>query len=106
MSGPAWTPGPWAISTSNRGRPCICSPDAWICGEIDNGQIDMSTSEASANARLIAAAPDLYEALVHLSRISDGIWIQGLSDSEAKTLRDGWAIADAALAKACIERAP
>lgn len=61
---PAFTPGPWeTFSVSKRfvvdqkGR-LISSPDGFF-----NGWSYPAEDEALANARLIAAAPDLYDAL-------------------------------------------
>lgn len=60
------TPGPWTQGFSKAGKECV-----WLDGRIEpqNGMglnstwIDCGTE---ANARLIAAAPDLLEALKHL----------------------------------------
>jgi len=55
-----WTPGPWRINFDNQ-----------VCVQVDGEYHAVCTdqfcyapqSEQNANARLIAAAPDLYEAL-------------------------------------------
>ena len=49
-------------TVGNRGTLCVISDDAWICGELSNGNGERP-GEAEANARLIAAAPDLLEVL-------------------------------------------
>lgn len=61
--GAAHTPGPWTAHLSaTRKTLCVTAPDAWVCGELHNRE-SMSDDEAWANARLIAAAPELLEAL-------------------------------------------
>lgn len=66
-----WTPGPWSIEseTSHNGEFAIIAPDgthpdpwniAQTYGSVGHGEAE---DEALANARLIAAAPDLAEAL-------------------------------------------
>lgn len=58
------TPGPWFTHISEvRGDLCVVSDRAWICGEILNRVRTISEEEATANAHLISAAPDLFEAL-------------------------------------------
>ena len=60
------TPGPWTQGTSNTGQSCV-----WLDGHTepedtmgpDNTWIDCVTG---ANARLIAAAPELLEALQNI----------------------------------------
>ena len=60
-----FTPGPWTvvvdeIAAQVRGYPCVYSKDYTVVGtEGMYGDIDVDF----ANAKLIAAAPDLYEAL-------------------------------------------
>lgn len=71
MSDTKWTPGPWKATRSN---PNEGADVWWITGnfsERGNCETDIGTVSAgvkpveisSANAYLIAAAPDLYEAL-------------------------------------------
>ena len=79
------TPGPWTQGTSNAGRSCV-----WLDGHVepeetmgpDNTWIDCCTE---ANASLVAAAPDLLEALKEIVSAADG---------------DGWNQLDANLGKA------
>jgi hypothetical protein len=57
------TPGPWTAQASQwRGTLCVMAPTGWVCGELFNAD-DITFAEANANARLIAAAPDLLDAL-------------------------------------------
>ena len=57
------TPGPWRVTVSNRGTLCVVSGDAWVCGELSNGNGE-DPAESQANALLIAAAPLMREALL------------------------------------------
>lgn len=52
-----WTPGPWSATQGQ--FPCLYLSDG---GDPLDGSV-LGAEEASANARLIAAAPALYEAL-------------------------------------------
>ena len=61
--------------------------------------IEFWKENAEANARLIAAAPELLEALVNLGQIYDRIYIK-VSDGEMEIIRSAWTKADAAIAKA------
>lgn len=58
-----------------------------------------SDEEARANAQLIAAAPDLLDALQHLSSVYDNIWVK-MSDGEMAIVKGAWEVAAAAIAKA------
>lgn len=79
------TPGPWTQGWSKTGIDCV-----WIDGKVepvigmgdDDDWIDCGTE---ANARLIAAAPELLEALQEIVAAADGA---------------GWAQLDATLANA------
>ena len=65
-----WTPGPWEVGTHR----CIRSATGVICGTYSH----MGTAEANANEHLIAAAPDLYEALLGILEIvSDSSGVSG-----------------------------
>ena len=59
------TPGPWY--TSNEGR-LLVRDDEWQC-VIADGIGCNGDEEEVANARLIAAAPDLLEALIELRKL-------------------------------------
>ena len=79
-----YTPGPWEIDTETRpaevctihGVPAMPTEGGlgqewvYVRGEIGYWQAD--EEENLANAHLIAAAPDLYEALADLLAICDG----------------------------------
>lgn len=71
MSNKNWTPGPWEIcntadiftplgATNAEGIEAV-STDGWHIADCDMGS--MTLDEVRANAHLIAAAPDLYDAL-------------------------------------------
>lgn len=69
-----FTPGPWEVSTtirSNGDWPCVRGAldedGGWVVALIDQCCVSRSTLEPEANARLIAAAPALYEALADLA---------------------------------------
>ena len=62
------TPGPWAVDSDGSGWYIEATPErghslAFIASPEFQEEPDTSASEAEANARLIAAAPDLLEAL-------------------------------------------
>ena len=91
------TPGPWHLRLSNNATPHIEHGDCFRdeVGELDN-RICVMPSEITqsfnsfANARLIAAAPDLLEALEHVI-----YWDNGKPE---------WEMARAAIAKATGEQ--
>lgn|SRR4051812_43419633 len=93
MAEPAFTKGPWqAFRDSDVGRwlidtaPGVESTNQYVIAD------DIIGPDAEANARLIAAAPELYTAVVELLMTDDG----DLPDSHAKAV----GYAKAALAKA------
>ena len=55
------TPGPWVVLQNPMSHDCITSDDCRIC-DMPRWD-DEYAEEETANARLIAAAPDLLEAL-------------------------------------------
>lgn len=79
------TPGPW------NSEPCpdmremlIIDSERWVVGRVRRILSDITIAEAEANARLMAAAPDLLDALESILAVTN---LRG-SDSplEAKTL--------------------
>lgn len=111
------TPGPWSVPHFARAHGCGCR--YVFAGEylggiaevyVDNGKMPSgggndcpSVDEATANARLIAAAPDLLSALRELlalgeqESIEDGELEEAIEDGE---LEEAKAAARAAIAKA------
>ena len=99
----AWTKGPWFVCPDERN-------DAWrpglTIGSVPNGaricDVFALAHEdfGTANARLIAAAPDLYEALSAMDRVIESVWAvahsRDFTDEETAALR----MMRAALAKA------
>ena len=71
MSGENWTPGPWHVelgSEEDEGIVYVCHPktmcdETVICAFADD-------TDKVANARLIAAAPELYDVLSELEESS------------------------------------
>lgn len=71
MSAPQFTPGPWSAD-DDRTMPEVWDASGYAIAELRSysnrklgdplNRIDRSEAETSANANLIAAAPDLYEA--------------------------------------------
>lgn len=57
------TNGPWSIAKDRAGR-AIVGPDGKTVGAAHMSSKPNLIEEVEANARLIAAAPDLYEALL------------------------------------------
>lgn len=58
------TPGPWRVVTEE-GRPVVkCANDFYITNTVDAAGYESDDDTMFANARLIAAAPDLLEALL------------------------------------------
>jgi hypothetical protein len=57
-----WTPGPWHTG-DGKAESIIYSPAGYAVGDARTHHGRSSTGEQEANARLIAAAPELFEAL-------------------------------------------
>ena len=90
------TPGPWTQGHSASGIECV-----WLDGHVepDSGMGSVGTwidCNTEANARLIAAAPELLEALAEVVRAADGEGWKQLDPNLAK--------ARAAIAKATGEQ--
>jgi hypothetical protein len=82
MSERKWTPGPWPIDKTGDGKRIIVGvglvdgPCGYDLAEIYADDCD--PVEAHANAHLIAAAPDLYEALEELCLAAGGMPMTGI----------------------------
>lgn len=96
----AHTPGPWVVGSER--SPHIYGPRHNLSrhangrqhiAEVSSAQTDSTDPEAQANARLIAAAPDLLAALQMLVAAADTSYAVGTAAPE-------WRDARAALAKA------
>jgi hypothetical protein len=95
VSAPQFTPAPWHAGSFSSivGVPVMAQPDPMkntfnVCGVA----APVSREENIANARLIAAAPELYEAL-------DAI-VRSANQERVRTLGGLWPMAVDALAKA------
>ena len=101
---PLFTPGPWAIEDHSNGCLFVTNMQGDICDlyfeqHFHDGTVISRFNNAPANAALIAAAPELYEALELMQRAYIGAWTNDQDD-----LRDkAHALADAALTKARLE---
>ena len=59
----AHTPGPWEYSEEN-GEPCVMAGDYYVAtAHAGMPGVDFGVGESKANARLIAAAPELKDAV-------------------------------------------
>lgn len=94
---PQHTPGPWKVERAPLTRQiCIMSADTWICGQIQSdNHTRIDTGECVANARLIAAAPDLLNALK-----SAMATLLTADDDKIPRLRERIHLAESAIAKA------
>lgn len=76
MSETKWTPGPWKAPEGD--FPDVYGPDDRLLAVVyAPGNYEHNSQEGHANARLIAAAPDLLDALQEAMR-----WIGRLTDWE------------------------
>ena len=90
------TPGPWVVLQNPMSHDCITSDDCRIC-EMPRWD-DEYAEEETANARLIAAAPDLLAALERMVRQHGSNFISYSGDHPVSVAR-------AAIAKATGEAA-
>lgn len=79
------TPGPWWLQADGVGWYVECTPErghsvAYVRAEVEEDDPDTPDAEKEANARLIAAAPDLLDALKELldqdEHGEDEIWVR------------------------------
>lgn len=68
MSAPAWTPGPWRVHVEpgsgvswSSNSVFVCGPGSWPEEQVARVNVQDGLEEREANARLIAAAPDMAE---------------------------------------------
>jgi len=61
-----WTPGPWVVEDGSKSCHCCFDQTIYVktvSGEFDYEIIAETLTDNEANAHIISAAPDLYEAL-------------------------------------------
>ena len=92
-----FTPGPWTFSPQNGGKGCCLAAQVWGSDGSSLAFIETTEDpeEATSVARLIAAAPDLYEALEYQERMQNG-------DARCE-LQTFLHLRDSAIKKACGE---
>lgn len=61
------TPGPWEMRVDYSGCPYVASQYKQMIADVNNAFV--SAKEALANARLIAAAPSMYDALAAIANM-------------------------------------
>lgn len=72
MSNTKFTPGPWALEKRKSGCKNLIGDGKMLCAEFTRYLTDSPNYiDADANAALIAAAPELYEALDFAQRALD-----------------------------------
>ena len=99
MSENKHTPGPWKVVPPGHGH-----PTEYLCVELDANEMYATVEMLPADARLIAAAPDLLEALKACELAMDTAALHGLPQELPPTYRDSWADAHIA-ARAAIAKA-
>lgn len=93
MAETKWTPGPWNVAGYLNGS-CAVAAKTLIARVYSESFRDLGNE--TANAHLIAAAPDLYEALDRIADIVEVERREGRTEMDGETI----AICRAALAKA------
>ena len=89
------TPGPWEEFIDERGEVWVSGSNGWVCYI---GDMEDTTAEDHYNARLIAAAPDLLEALKEIAKGEGAFSLDPLTFAE-NTIENMKEIAQAAIAK-------
>lgn len=84
MNKPKFTPGPWHIYSSEDQEAIVAvNSDSCICITAD---VSQDLDGGLANARLIAAAPEMYEALQYLLRVAlrvpDAVWAEAYRSTD------------------------
>lgn len=106
MAETRWTPGPWCVEAQNAS---VWTEDGMLqvahCLSVPGVGMVWDRDELHANARLIAAAPELYAALEWITHVACGVSKAGPDEVGDARLRPGEyeaaiAAAIAALAKA------
>ena len=94
------TPGPWSIDNPKKGHVCISAPESrfWDLAKVVwqndcDAELGQPSPQEEANARLIAAAPELLEALESLLDECEGTVMQTSANHSIERAR-------AAIAKA------
>ena len=89
MNEPKWTPGPWRVKA-------LISPTAWGIGPATGARVcevgsfrDPMQPQSIYDAYLIAAAPELYEALEKLVAYE---WLDDGGHSIVALQEEGWAV--------------
>lgn len=95
MSETKFTPGPWTTEDFNTQRFAVYAPNGRIC-QMDITRDSQRAEEGQANAHLIAAAPELYEALREVL----SAYVPGWDGAEYSDVGGSVSHARAALAKA------
>jgi hypothetical protein len=93
-----YTPAPWKVTDDGKNQtPTIKASYQFICKIKDT----LGAGTTNANARLIAAAPELLEALLKCEDVIGMARLQGkLSDNALSPVNDALITARAAIAKA------
>lgn len=89
----SYTTGPWHSAAKSTDDP-TCPEYLILQGTGYLATVDSSRNENSANARLIAAAPELLEALIECRALMDGeggvpVGVRGRADSAIAKARGG-----------------
>lgn len=100
MKNSKYTPGPWRVLYSSNTYPSVHagetnSPICPLYEYVAEGQRDL-LDNADANAQLIAAAPDMLEALMQI----DSILLSATAETATSAIRQCFAITTSAVAKA------
>ena len=97
-----FTPGPWTVEPvrDNNGKPYATSYEAWVFVEPSVCGLWAQAGSNLADAHLIAAAPELYEACENALECLIGCCVPAGGCDDRKTMVDTQAMLRAALKKA------